>query len=178
MCSVGERRLDFGTRLQGAQHGDRGDRCERQFGRNVVSNTNEAQDVDMQQLATRPCRLKLGATIVSEPEFKRLAAHGLTDNVGVAIELVADGSPDEVGPVRIETVLHHKVDLTKINEAEIDRDLFSVSGPTAKLRNVSWHVVRSECRETPAGSRFRDESRGAGSSAMSVFTRLKVLVSC
>ena len=26
----------------------------------------------MQQLATRPCRLKLGATIVSEPKLKRL----------------------------------------------------------------------------------------------------------
>ena len=64
-----------------------------------MSNTGEAQDVDMQQLAARPCRLKLGATIRSEPKLKRLAAHRLTDHVGVAIELVADGSPDEVGPV-------------------------------------------------------------------------------
>ena len=98
MCSVGERRLDFGTRLQGAQHGYRGDGSARQFGRNIVSNTGEAQDIDMQQLAPRPCRLKVDATIVSEPKLKGLPAHRLADHVGVAIELVANGSPDEVRP--------------------------------------------------------------------------------
>ena len=34
--------------------------------------------------------------------------------VGVAFELTADGGPNEIGPVRIETFLHHEVDLPEV----------------------------------------------------------------
>jgi hypothetical protein len=42
----------------------------------------------------------------------------------VTFELVADGRPDQIGPVRIESFLHHQIDLTEVDIAMI----FSVSG--------------------------------------------------
>jgi hypothetical protein len=51
----------------------------------------------------------------------------------VAFELTADCGPNEIGPVRVETFLHHEVDLPEVDVTEIDRDLFAVSGLWAEL---------------------------------------------
>ena len=60
-------------------------------------------------------------------------ACGPLHHVGVAFELTADCGSNEIGPVRIETFLHHEVDLPEVDVAEIDRDLFAVSGFWAEL---------------------------------------------
>ena len=41
-------------------------------------------------------------------------------------ELVADRGADEVGPVRIKAVANQQIDMTKVDEAEIDRDLLAL----------------------------------------------------
>src|SRR5215208_3396628 len=59
--------------------------------------------------------------------------------VGMTIELVTDGRSDEVGAVRVETVLHHQIDMAEINVAEIDRDLLAIRRLGAKLAHTVSH---------------------------------------
>ena len=58
-----------------------------------------------------------------QSEVQALSGRGLLDHVGVPVELIADGGPDEIGPIRVESLLDHQVDMAKVDEAEIDRDL-------------------------------------------------------
>jgi hypothetical protein len=43
----------------------------------------------------------------------------------MAFELIADGRADEIGAVRIKSVLHHEIDVARVDIAEIV--IFSVS---------------------------------------------------
>jgi len=61
--------------------------------------------------------------IPSETELQALAGRGLLDHVGVTLKLIADRRPDEIGAVRIESVLHHQIDVAQVDVAKIDRDL-------------------------------------------------------
>jgi hypothetical protein len=51
----------------------------------------------------------------------------------MTFELVSDGRPDEIGPVRIEPLLHHQIDLTEVDIAEVDRDFLGVGAFRAQL---------------------------------------------
>ena len=71
------------------------------------------------------------------------------DDVGMAFELVADRGSDEISPVGVETVLHHQVDMAKIDVPEIDRDLLGVArlgsqlitfSPYASIPTSVWMV--------------------------------------
>jgi hypothetical protein len=84
-----------------------------------------------------------------QSEVQTLPDCGPLHHVGVAFEQTADCGPNEVGPVRIETFLHHEVDLPEVDVAEIDRDLFAVSGLWAELMHLGhyhhshlagWHM--------------------------------------
>src|SRR4051794_40981594 len=57
----------------------------------------------------------------------------------MAVELVTDGCSNEVGAGRVETVLHHQVDMAEINVAEIDRDLLAIRRLGAKLAHIVSH---------------------------------------
>jgi len=54
-----------------------------------------------------------------------VAHHGALDRVLMLIELAADGGPNEVGAVLVETFLDQEVDLAEIDNAHVDGDLFS-----------------------------------------------------
>ncbi len=57
-----------------------------------------------------PCsahRFQIGARVVPQTEIERVARDALLDDVGVPLELVADGGADEIGAVRIEPLVHH-----------------------------------------------------------------------
>jgi len=60
----------------------------------------------------------------------------------VPLDLVADGSADEVGAVRVEAVLHQQVYVAEVHIAEVDRDLLGVAaGPGPQLVHVAGHLL-------------------------------------
>jgi hypothetical protein len=52
----------------------------------------------------------------------------LFDDLSMAFELVADCGSNEVGSVRVKALLNHQIDMAEVDEPEIDRDLFTVTG--------------------------------------------------
>jgi hypothetical protein len=58
----------------------------------------------------------------------------------VPFELIANCGSNEIGPVRVETLLHHEVDLPEVNVTEIDRDLLAVSGFWPELMYIRSHA--------------------------------------
>src|SRR5271163_846432 len=68
-----------------------------------------------------------------------MAGHGLLDRLVLAVKLVANGCADKVGTIRIESLLHEEVDMTKVNVAEIDGDLLTIARPRSKLAHVVGH---------------------------------------
>jgi hypothetical protein len=58
----------------------------------------------------------------------------------VPFELIANCGSNEIGPVRVETLLHHQIDLPEVNVTEIDRDLLAVSRFGAKLMHIRNHA--------------------------------------
>ena len=93
-------------------------------------------------LSLPPCRLhrlQLLAAEASEAEFEGVPHDRLLDGVGVRGELVADRRSDEVGAIGIETFAHQEIDMAKVDEAEVDRDLFAVAGPVSQPVNLRSH---------------------------------------
>lgn len=105
------------------------DRGQRQLRRDVGCDGEEADDIDVQLLAGGFDPIKIFARVVPQAEIERVSGDALLDDVSVPIELVADGSPNEVRPVRIEPFTHHQVDLAKIDEPKIDGNFFRIGAP-------------------------------------------------
>jgi hypothetical protein len=61
-----------------------------------------------------------------QSEVQALSRGGLLDDIGVPAELITDRGSDEIGPIRIESLLDHQVDVPEVDVAEVDRDLFGV----------------------------------------------------
>ena len=57
----------------------------------------------------------------------------------MAFELVADGRPDEIGTVGIESFLHHQIDVTEVNVAKVDRDLLGFRSLGSQLAYIVGH---------------------------------------
>ena len=51
----------------------------------------------------------------------------------MTFELVADGSPNQIGTIRVKTLLHQEIDVAEVDIAEIARDLLAVSDLRSKL---------------------------------------------
>ncbi|KZS00515.1 Uncharacterized protein APZ42_003156 [Daphnia magna] len=51
---------------------------------------------------------------------------GLADGILVAVELVADRGPDEVGAVGIEALLDQEVDMAQVDVTQVDRQLLAI----------------------------------------------------
>src|ERR1700756_2695889 len=96
--------------------------------------------MDFQHFSGSARRFEIFATVVTQTKIQPLADCGVLDNVGVPLELIAYCGSNEIGPVRVETLLHHEVDLTEVNVTEIDRDLLAVSRFWAELMHIRSHV--------------------------------------
>src|ERR1700722_225565 len=88
--SVGERVLDRGARMQGAQHDDRGDCVARELRRDVRRNGGKAENVDVQLFSRVARPLEILAAVVPQAEIQARSRGGPLDHLGVAVELVAD----------------------------------------------------------------------------------------
>jgi hypothetical protein len=71
----------------------------------------------------------------------RFSDRGLLDHVGVAFELVTYCGSNEIGPVRVKALLYHQIDVTKIDVAEVDRDLLCVTGLCPQLMHTLGHPL-------------------------------------
>ena len=61
----------------------------------------------------------------------------------MAFELVSNGRADEISPVGVKTVLHHQIDMAKIDVSEIDRDLLGVTRLRSQLVDILSHDLPS-----------------------------------
>jgi hypothetical protein len=72
-----------------------------------LGDTGKAQHIDVQLLTGSSRRFKILAAIVPQTEIQTIPDRGLFDHVRVTFELVADCGSDEVGTVRVKTLLNH-----------------------------------------------------------------------
>src|SRR5204863_3118970 len=97
--AVGERGLDPRTGVQSSQHVDRGDRRASELWRDIAGDAGEAEHLDVQHVSGGAHRFEVFPAVVPQTEIQTPAGRGLPDRVGVALELVADGGSNEIGPV-------------------------------------------------------------------------------
>src|SRR5262249_19752810 len=115
------------------------------------------------------CGFEIFAAEMSQPEIKALARRGLLDDIGVPVELVANSRPNEIGPIRIKSLLHHQIDVAEIDVAEADGELLGVTAPRPQLMDWRRHRIPSDIH--PHGwymASTRRRSRPRGSSGREV----------
>jgi hypothetical protein len=76
--------------MQSTQHGDRGDRGAGKVGRDVLRDTGQPQNIDVQHLTGSPRPFEILAAVIPQAEVQTLSSRGLLDDVYVTFELVAD----------------------------------------------------------------------------------------
>src|SRR5712671_5480623 len=71
-----------------------------------------------------------------QPQLYSLSRDRLLGRIGVAFELVSDGSTDEVGAIGVEPFLNHQVDVAEIDVPEVDCNLLAVRDPFRHLYHL------------------------------------------
>ena len=87
--------------MQRPQYRDRGNGGASKLWRDVLGDSRQTKHVDVQLLAGSTRRFEILAAEISKPEVQALPGRGVLDDICMAFELVADGRPDEIGPVRV-----------------------------------------------------------------------------
>ena len=83
----------------------------------------------MEHLSSRTQFFQILTAEMPQPQLYSLSRDRLLGRIGVAFELVSDGSTDEVGAVGVEPFLNHQVDVAEIDGPEVDCDLLAVRDP-------------------------------------------------
>src|SRR5262249_9334998 len=89
----------------------------------------ERQKPDHRERSSFPVRLELLERlpiVVESADDERMPCHGLLHLECVLLELGSDRGPDEIGSIRIETLVHEKIDLSEVDSAYVDGELFRV----------------------------------------------------
>ena len=76
---------------------------------------------------------------MSESELKLASSNGLLDRIVMAVELIANGCPNEVGSIGVESLLHKEIDLTQVYTSQVDSYLLSIGRPRPKFAYVVGH---------------------------------------
>src|SRR5579871_945128 len=76
---------------------------------------------------------------MAQAEVQAVAGGRLLEDIRMTFELVADGRAYEIGPVRVEPLLDHQVDLAEVDKAEVDRDLLGIRRLRAEFMNIVRH---------------------------------------
>ena len=115
--------------MQGTQHVDRLDGRQRQLRADVVGNRCQAEHTNLQLLPAGLLGAQvLGAEVV-KAEYEHLARYRLLHNLGMGVELIANGCANEVASVAVKALGHQQIELAQVNEAEVERDLLGVGRP-------------------------------------------------
>ena len=154
MDATGEGPSHGRTGLERAQDGHGFDGGECQFGRHVVGNACESDDLNVESLARSNCPLEVGAAEVLKANGECSTRHGLPDRVGMQRELVSQRCPDEIGAVGIEAFLDQKIDLSKIDHADIHRHLLGLASalPAFDGSVLDLHNIQLESIWIPIGT--------------------------
>jgi hypothetical protein len=127
--------------MKSPEHADGGDRGPSKLGRDVLGDTGETQDVDVQHLTGASRRFEILAGKVPQTEIQTISGRGLFGYIRVTFELIADCRSNEIGAIRVEAFLHHQVDVTEVDKTKIDRDFFAVSGLWSEFADITGHTV-------------------------------------
>jgi hypothetical protein len=79
-----------------------------------VGDAGEAENLNVKRLAGSQCSFEVLPRVTPESELELVARDGCLDRILMAVELIADGSPNEVSSVRVKTFLHKEIDLTQV----------------------------------------------------------------
>jgi hypothetical protein len=93
----------------------------------VIGDSRQADDLDIEHLASGLRTLQICATEVLETEQQRSTDNRPLDDVGVNGQLVADSGSYQVGSIGIEPLLYQQIDLPQIDHAEVDRELLRLA---------------------------------------------------
>lgn len=141
MDPIGKCATHWQTGVKGAEHLDRFDRRARELGCYVVGNAGQTQHVDVQHLPCRERPFEVRAIDVLQAEHEAAAGNRALDRVGVHGELIPDRRPNQVGAIRIEAFLDEKVDLTEVDDAEIDREFLAFADPDTRVWGGIRHLL-------------------------------------
>src|SRR5690348_15865019 len=86
-------------------------------------------------------RLKIFTAVVPQTQIQILSNGGPLDHLRVTLQLIADRRPTEIGPIRIEALPHHEIDLAEVDVAHIEPDIFGIAGLWAQFPHVVRHRV-------------------------------------
>jgi len=133
--AVAQRCLDGGTGLQRAQHMKGGDGLACELGSDIRRDDGKAENLYMQRLSGGLYSLEVVPAVAAQAEVKPVSGNRLLHRIGMTVELIADGSADEIGAVGVEALLDQQVDVSKIDITEIDRDRRPWAGVPARRRS-------------------------------------------
>ena len=87
--------------------------------------------------------LQILSAVSTQTKVELVSSNGLLDGVVVAIELIADRGPDEVGAIGIKALMHQEVYVAEIDIAEIDRDLLAIGRFWPQRLDLASHALPS-----------------------------------
>ena len=116
------------------------DRLPRQLGVNIIGDTGETQNLDVQHFSGRLHGLKILAAVVAQAQIQLVSFNRFPDGVIVPVELVSDGRADKDRPIGEETFLNQKINMAKIDIPEVDGDLLTVCSLRPKFMYVRRHL--------------------------------------
>ena len=124
--AVGQRCLNGGAGLEGAEdlHGCDGGAGE--FRRDIAGDASKAENLEVERRPRIAGRLKILSRVVRQPKFELPARHRWTDRVVLPFELVSNRCADEVSTISVEAVPNHEVHASEIDEAQVHRYFFAV----------------------------------------------------
>src|SRR6185312_6364269 len=124
--SITQCRLDFRACVQSAENLDGSDRFAGKIDGNVGCNHCQAENLDMKRFTGGTDRLELLPAVMTKTEIEFMSNDRPLHRIGVAIELVSDRRPDQVGPIGIEALTYQQIDLTQVDITQVNRDLFAI----------------------------------------------------
>ena len=127
----------------GPEHRQGADGLQREFRRDVRGDADQADDLDVKHFAGGPRRLKFDHPELEQADLERVPVDRARYLLRLAVQLVADRRPDEVGPVREEAFLDQQIDPSKIDIAKVDRNLLAVGNAPPQLHHFFRHRLFS-----------------------------------
>src|SRR4051794_39975583 len=121
-----ERGLDRPRCPEGPEYLDRRDRRQRQLRADVVGDRGEPEYSQLDLLACLLQLLEFSAAEVLCAQHERPALDGVVHHGLAAVELTPDGRADEVGAVGEEPLVDEQVDLSEVDQPDVDGDLFAL----------------------------------------------------
>src|SRR5262249_44990208 len=105
--SVGEGSLHCRACGRRSHNDHRGARVARALGGHIRCNARKAQDMDVQLGSGVTRRLEIFAAVVAQTEVQALSRGRLSDHVGMAVDLIPDRCPNEIGAIGVKSLPNH-----------------------------------------------------------------------